>query len=214
MNQRDFLHSSHSGHWAELCVALYERELQQLSRETAQTPFIQRRLGSLSHYVRRAAQALLDASVQSDVPLALDIQNASWQGRQAPAAPSASDKTEALQHWLERYARLGLVLPVEFEQHGLQRVELDSIDRVDNSTQRVHLNRFGWFNYAGVALDEQTGGSAQLLKPGKVTMSAACCGFQWSATGRTAPRTLSLREVLLSASLVWPRFTQVKRLPG
>lgn len=214
MNQRDFLHSNSSAQWAELCVALYERELLQLSREATPASTLQRRLSSLSHYVRQAAFALLDATTQAGSSLVLDIQNASWQGKQASSPPSVKQNSAILTQWLEKHARLGLVVPVEIQVHKQTRIELDSVDRVDVTGKRVHFNRAGWFSFAGQSLENEADTEYQLLKPDKAAVTAACCGFQWGVTGRIAPRTLSLREVLLSASLVWPRFTQVRRLPG
>lgn len=226
MDQSDFLHSHDQ--FAELCAALYERELHDLSWNGPDNAvFLKRRLASLPFYVRRAAHALLsmqrDASPGSN-PLQLDIRNASWHARQArkpPAGihmaaqsgqPGADSK---LATWLRRHARLGLVMPLQVEQDQLYGVYLDSIDRIELERQAmaqpaVHLNRHGWFSLDGQPLEQQ---HAHLLKPSRGVMSAACCGHQWSAAGRKAPRTLSLREVLLATTLQWPGFTRVNRLP-
>lgn len=61
------------GDFAELCSALYERELQQLSQvDDMPTAALQRRLASLPHYIRHAAHGCLNAAKQS--PLKLDVQ--------------------------------------------------------------------------------------------------------------------------------------------
>ena len=216
MQQSDLIQSQQQSHFGELCTALYERELHELSWNGSDNPtFLKRRLASLPYYVRRAAFALLNVT---NCPLQLDIQNASWQAKQTtrpPAGISPSDDTyldERLQAWLHKNAALGLVVPVQHEADKLISVYLDSIDKVDAEGREfgqpaVHVNRFGWFSFAGQPLELQ---SVYVLRPTKRSMTAACCGHQWSAAGRKSPRTLSLREVLLATSLHWPSFTKVK----
>lgn len=227
MDQSDFLQGQDQ--FAELCAALYERALHDLSWNGPDNAlFLKRRLASLPYYVKRAAHALLNmqqAPVTSASPLQLDIQNASWHSRQANKPPLGffSAEQEAvpesvqlkLGKWLQSHAALGLVMPLQVEEDRLYSVFLDSIDRIDTqattwSKPAVHMNRFGWFGFDGEPLEEQT---ARLVKPTRSSISAACCGHQWSAAGRKAPRTLSLREVLLATTLNWPAFTSVRVLP-
>lgn len=205
MDQSDFLQPPSQSHFAELCTALYERELFQLSHNGPDNVrFLKRRLGSLPFYVKRAARALC----QLQGPLLLDVQNAGWQASQKRQPPSAVHDKVKLQRWLELHAQLGLVLPVELQHKVCSGVYLDSIDEC--SSAGIHLNRFGWFDWQGNAQDEP---QSLLLKPDARSMTAACCGHQWSPQGRLAPRTLALREVLLAATLSWPRFTRVQSLP-
>lgn len=198
--------------YAELCTALYERELVQLSWSgPSDATLLKRRLASLPTYIKRASHALLrleHARQAGQAGLPLDAQNASWQAKQRSLPPSAQHNPQKLTTWLQKHARLGLVLPVQIQHQQLQTVYLDSIDQLDldNATPRIHLNRYGWFLLDGRAVDEPDG---LLLKPSKLSMTAACCGHQWSLAGRKLPRALSLREVLLAATLDWPRFTKV-----
>lgn len=218
MKQNDLIQDQQQSHFGELCAALYERELHDLSWHGTDNPtFLKRRLASLPYYVRRAAFALLNLA---DCPLQLDVQNASWQAKQSLRPPAgvptvATFPDPKLPAWLHKAAVLGLVMPVQYEQDPLIAVHLDSIDGIDSdgskfSTPAVHLNRFGWFAFTGEPLEGQ---NAWLLRPSKRSISAACCGHQWSAAGRKAPRTLSLREVLLAATLNWKNFARVKPLP-
>jgi hypothetical protein len=205
MDQSDFLQPPSQSHYAELCTALYERELFQLSHNGPDNVrFLKRRLGSLPFYVKRAAHALC----RFQGPLLLDVQNAGWQASQKREAPAVAHDTQKLQRWLKMHAELGLVLPVQWQQQVQTAVFLDSVDEC--AEDGVHLNRFGWFDWQGRGLDEQ---EALLLKPDSRSMTAACCGHQWSPQGRIPPRTLGLREVLLAATLSWPRFTRVQSLP-
>ena len=226
MDQSDFLQGQDQ--FAELCAALYERALHDLSWNGPDNAlFLKRRLASLPYYVKRAAHALLkmqQAPATSASPLQLDIQNASWHCRQASKPPlglfspeqSVSETVQIkLNKWLQAYAALGLVMPLQVEEDKLYSVFLDSIDRIDPhakewSKPAVHMNRFGWFDFAGTPLEGQR---VRLVKPTRSSISAACCGHQWSAAGRKAPRTLSLREVLLATTLNWPTFTSVRVLP-
>lgn len=190
--------------FAELSVALYEREVRQLANNTQlpQTQ-LQRKLSSLPFYINRAALALLASSEQSDITIELDYQNASWTGRQSANPPS--DKTpEVLQKWLCKYASLALPVPVLCtDTIGITQVRLDTIDQIRETEQRVHLNRWGWFSFSGLPEDEP---AAKLLKPNRSSMIAACAGHRWDARGRVHPEPLSLRELLLTATVEWPHF--------
>lgn len=207
MNQSTLFQPLQQAQFTELCVALYERELLHLSREGPDNaPFLKRRLASLPFYVERAAHALN----RIQTPLMLDTQNASWQSKQKIKPPAAKHDPQSLHNWLQKYAQLALVLPIQCEQQGIISVMLDSIDRVVDGA--VHVNQYGWFDWQGQPKDNNQQ-NCVLLKPDKASMSAACCGHQWGVNGRIAPRTLNLREVLLAATLYWPRFTKVQWLP-
>jgi hypothetical protein len=93
-------------------------------------------------------------------------------------------------------------VPVLDLQPRLQRVLLDSIDRLDAQQQRVHLNMHGWFDWQGQCLEPKTE-HLRLVRPDAQTLLPALCGHQWNHRGRTDPRTLSLREVLLATSFDW-----------
>ena len=103
---------------------------------------------------------------------------------------------------VRKHASLGLVVPVRYQTPELKTIFLDSIDRVDHTYNRLHLNYRGWFTFSG----EGETGTEQLLKPNKRIMTAACCGHQWNHRGRINPRTLTLRELLLVATLDWKKF--------
>lgn len=192
-----------SGHPAsafpELCTALYERELATLAQaEVVSLGALQRRLASTSYYVKQAARAMLE----QPIPITLDVQNASWQAPQKSKLNHSTGQPQKLQQWLQRSARLGAVVPVLDLQPRLQRVLLDSIDRIDPAQQRVHLNMQGWFNWQGQCL-EVGGTFLRLVRPDAQSMIPALCGHQWNHKGRIDPRTLSLREVLLATSFSW-----------
>lgn len=206
--------------FAELCTVLYERELHQLASweptaaGAAQLKGLQARLRSMPHYVRKAARGML----QSESPLALDIQNGSWYAKQVAQFAPTSTQQQKLEKLIPK-VKLGLVLPVWVSRPGLTQVRLDSIDRVDGLNQpsqaRVRLNEFGWFNAKGEALEAQPASvRVQLLAPDKKSLTAACCGHQWNHKGRMDPRTLSLREILLAATLCWAQPLQVVRIPS
>lgn len=206
--------------FAELCNALYASELLQLSEVDSDHPhggdirLLRRRLGSLSYYVQRAAHALLVSAEQPEQGLQLDVHSGNWLAKQKPQPPkpmhAASGGDEKLVEWLSAHAVLALPLPVYAESDGVIRIYLDSVDEVDATNQRVHLNQWGWFDYNGTSSENS---HLYLLKPDRATMCAACCGHQWNAKGRMQPYSLSLRTLLLSATAVWPKFTAVSKLP-
>jgi len=138
----------------------------------------------------------------SQVPLELDVQNASWQAAQKRQLNHSASQPQKLQQWLQRQARLGSVVPVFDLQPRLQRVLLDSIDRLDVQQQRVHLNMHGWFDWQGQSL-ESGSEHMRLVRPDSQALIPALCGHQWNHKGRIDPRTLSLREVLLATSFSW-----------
>ncbi len=191
------------GEFSELCNALYERELHTLAQsKTNNINLLQRRIGGLSHHIKRTAERLLALTS----PLTLDIHNGSWQAKQTSQCPGDDTNTE-LAAWLQQYLRPGLVLPVKVS-NGMTQIELDSVDRIDLENSRVHLNKHGWFNLEGDALDliPTALRAKHLLKPNKRIFTAACCGHCWTPKGKSLARALSLRELLLSTELNWKHF--------
>ncbi|WP_126756621.1 hypothetical protein [Aliidiomarina taiwanensis] len=193
---------AHNSAQAELCNAMYERELALLSYADDDAARIRRKLRSLPFYVKKAAWWLIEA----DSPLTLDTQNAGWQAKQRPRPPQP-DPTH-LPKWLEQHIAPGLPLPVEVTAGGKVHIRLDSVDRVDYANKRFHLNRWGWCAFTGASLAKEP---IRVLKPTVTVMTAACAGHRWNNAGRLPPVALPLRELLLSAMLCWPKFTQARR---
>lgn len=191
--------------FSEVCNALYERELMYLSQHgPKQVSLFQRRLAGLSHHIKRAARHLTDNAAPIDV----DFHNGSWQAKQAAKSPANRQQIESTASWYSVNAKPGLVVPVRITELDHDYIELDSIDRIQPDTETLHLNKNGWFNYAGqpeIPREENTA-SAQLLKPTKPIMAAACCGHTWNHKGKVAPRALTLRELLLSTNIDWKKF--------
>ncbi|NVK55672.1 MAG: hypothetical protein HWE26_08665 [Alteromonadaceae bacterium] len=198
---------------AELCNALYERELSLLAQQSHnQVSLLRRRIAGLSHHVKRTARFLANGSV----PLTLDEHNASWQARQAVKSPARNDKPEATLRWYTEHAKVGLVVPVRVQEFDNEHIELDSIDRIQPVNQTLHINKLGWFDFSGTQVESPARYRSAnhfrltLLKPSKTIVTAACCGHSWNHKGRTSPRTLTLREILLVSTLDWQRFTTPK----
>src|SRR5690554_6635502 len=106
--QGDIFHmQAHNSAQAELCNAMYERELTLLSYADDDAARLRRKLRSLPFYVKKAAWWL----VAADSPLTLDTQNAGWQAKQRPKPPHP-DATH-LPTWLEQHIAPGLALPVK-----------------------------------------------------------------------------------------------------
>ncbi len=180
--------------FAEICTALYERELLHLSQlQQINTAFLQRRLQSLPYHVKNAARGMLE----SDAPYTLDIQNASWQAAQKRRLAVTPSQPQKLARWLNHGARLGDTVPIYDLRLPIQQARLDSIDRIDHQQQRLHCNMHGWFSFTGECL-EPDHDQVYLLKPDATTLAPAFCGHQWNHKGRIDPRTLGLREVLLA----------------
>lgn len=196
----------------ELCNAIYERELQLLAQSSiTNASLLRKKLGSLSYYVRKAGLGLLDAAQDKHSPLELDTQNASWQAKQAIKCP-ASGSSDILSKWLTQFAKPGLPIPLHVGEIGFDWIVIDCIDRIDVQQKKLHLNEHGWFNFNGVYLEDSQLLKKYLLKPSKATMTAACCGHTWGHKGRTHPRTLTLREILLTSILNWQNFATPKLL--
>ena len=190
--------------YAELCNALYARELQRLSQHlepSGDAARVARMLASLPYYVERAAFHI----VRGHSPLTLDGQNGSWIAKQATKAPVPdSEKNHA---FYSRFAQIGMLVPVLVAQQGMQYVMLDTLDQV--SSNRVHCNQSGWFDLQGQYQDSRIQHQkVTLLWPGKKHFTPACCGHRWQQYKITSPRTLSLREMLLTTRINWKNFRQ------
>jgi len=178
--------------FAELCNALYERELATLADlNTQNANALQGKLRSLPYYVQKAAHAMVNAHT----PMTLDSQNATWSTKQSRTMPMAGQSAEEVLHWykIEQLA-LGLVVPVKEGEH----LVLDCIDRVDIDNHRFRTNAHGWFY-----IDTINGSTIKLLKPTKKVMMACCAGHTWQNNKPCRPSIPSLRELLLSCSINW-----------
>ncbi|WP_296053759.1 hypothetical protein [uncultured Alteromonas sp.] len=199
---------------AELCNALYERELTLIAQQGPnQTSVLRRRIAGLSHHVRRTARFLAARAV----PLELDEHNASWQARQAAKNPARNHDGEKNQQWFSEHAKVGLVVPIWVQEFDNEHIELDSIDRVQTENQTLHVNKFGWFDFSGTPVESPARYESKdhitlsLVKPSKAIMTAGCCGHTWNHKGRTSPRTVTLREILLVSTLNWRKFSEPQR---
>lgn len=199
-----FSQTQHSSAFAELCCALYEREISQLGYSEFDPARLKSRLKSLPFYIQKAAWGLLHSSSE----LKLDIQNASWQAKQLTKPPSVD--SHSIDSWVDQNIAPGLPLTVLVTQNHVTSVKLDSVDRIDYDKQQFHLNRWGWFNFSGSQI-EQSDANCVVLKPTKKTVSAACAGHCWNDQGRLPPLSLSLRELLLTTLLDWPKFKSVRQ---
>lgn len=219
--------NSQNNEFAEICNALYERELQVLAKGDFNSILsLQSRLKSLSYYIKRTAALMSKVNEQGRTPLTLDIQNASWSAKQSAKLSLAGQSTKEVSKWyLTQKLTLGLVIPILQGNH----VILDSIDRVDLDNQRLRTNYSGWFllsdenddaNFEvgkGKHVHSPSINKTQLkiLKPNKKVMLAACAGHCWQHTennsfnsARLLPSLLSLRELLLSCAINWKDFKQ------
>ena len=191
--------------FAELCNALYERELHSLAvAGPKNVSLLQRRLAGLSHHIKNAAENLLNHSAPIDV----DVHNGSWQAKQSAKCVANKHDNEKCQLWYTAHSKMGLPVPIYITDMGQQYIELDSIDRIELEDQKLHVNKHGWFALSGESLEISTAKhtAKRLLQPTKNTMVAACCGHSWNHKGKIAPRTLTLRELLLSTTINWKNF--------
>jgi hypothetical protein len=194
-------------HYAELCNALYERELASLSQQKiSNISLLQRKIAGLRHHVKRAAYSLL----QHQSPLQVDIHNASWQAKQAAKCMANNYAPQKTQQWFSSNIQIGCSIAIHVKQLGCEHIELDSIDRIEQSNHRVHTNKFGWFTMDGEFAEDNLKQTnvlcLRLLKPTKAILTAACCGHKWANKGKGQQRALSLRELLLSLSINWKTF--------
>lgn len=222
--------------YAELCNALYDKSIQELAETKLDATLLQQRLSSLTYHVNLATEKLFNV----DSPLELDVHNGSWQGKQSSTLSLDKINVEKSIEWFQKYAEVGLNLPVYIGEKRVEFIELDAIDRIDTSNQTLRLNKNGWFHFNGQPVENvnteagvtsnidsktntashnanmvsaQSGSSnnphiikRQLLKPTKIFLTAAVCGHCWNYRGKTTPRRLSLRELLLSTSINWKHF--------
>ena len=194
--------------FAEICNALYERELHLLANveiETVQK--LQGRIKSLSYYINRTANLMTQVNEQGDSPLTLDVQNASWSAKQAARLPIKSQTEQDVLSWyLTDKLALGLVVPILNAHY----ISLDCIDRIDSENNRFHTNTAGWFSLTPNS-NEASKRTIELLKPNKKVMLAACAGHRWqdnTSNTKLRPAMLSLRELLLSCAINWKDFKQ------
>lgn len=197
-----------SNDFAEICNALYERELHLLANveiETVQK--LQGRIKSLSYYINRTANFMTQVNEQGDSPLTLDVQNASWSAKQAAKFPLINQAEHEILSWYSNNKLvLGLVVPILNSQH----ITLDCIDRIDRENNRFHTNTSGWFSLTSSGI-ECSNRTFKLLKPNKKVMLAACAGHCWqdnTSNSKLRPVMLSLRELLLSCAINWKDFKQ------
>ena len=194
--------------FAELCNALYEREIRSLANaDIPSIQIMQGRLKSLSYYINRTANLMVNVNDLGLSPLTLDIQNATWSANQASKLPVLTQNEQDALTWYltlinhTNKASLGLVVPIR----KTGRIVLDSIDRIDTEKKRIHTNVSGWFSLK----EHNVNHSSQLLKPTKKVMLAACAGHQWQSctnTTKLRPMIPSLRELLISCAIDWKNF--------
>ena len=194
-------------HYAELCNALYERELASLSqKKITDITLLQRKIAGLRHHIKRAAYSLL----QHQSPLKVDVHNASWQAKQAAKCMANNYVAQKTQLWFASNIQIGCSIAVHVQQLGSEHIELDSIDKIELSSHRLHTNKFGWFSSDGEFSEDDNKQNdvynPRLLKPTKAILTAACCGHRWDHKGKGQQRALSLRELLLSLSINWKTF--------
>ncbi len=202
--------TSDSSNFAELCNALYQREIGLIAKgHFVSHQAIQARLKSLTYYITRTAYAMAEVVAQGHSPLTLDIQNASWSAKQTGKIPralqnTAADQSNTLSWYFQGEIKVGLVVPVLVNDH----VILDCIDRIDVNNNRLHTNVGGWFSSnpeVNIATRQPTPVKA-LLKPTRTIMASACAGHCWQGNNKQLPIIPSLRELLLSCAINWKNF--------
>lgn len=204
--------SQTSSNYAEVCNALYERELNNLvNADLSNINAMQNRLKSLPHYITRTAYLM----TQAQTPLMLDSQNAHWSANQSKTMYLKGQKVDAVWQWYQSFnIPLGLVVPVWIHE----RILLDSIDRIDDINKRIRTNAFGWFEQNTIQKtlfqneNALTNQQVQLLKPTKKIMMSACAGHRWKNKMPSQPLLLSLRELLLSCDINWQNFKKTPSL--
>ncbi len=202
--------------FAEICNALYERELRLLANaDIASAQGVQGRLKSLSHYINSTANLMIKVNEQRHSPLTLDVQNATWSAKQSSQLPLTGEDDSAIFSWylglLNKAGKplLGLVVPVLVDDHLI----VDCIDGLDLDNKRIRSNFSGWFSLTPI--HEQViatdANARRLLKPNKKVMLAACAGHRWQhrhSKTKLRPVIPSLRELLLSCAINWKDFKQ------
>ncbi len=143
--------------------------------------------------------------MQSETPLNLDVQNASWSAKQAQHMPLTGQEVEQVTKWyLAQKLVHGLVVPVADSTH----IILDSIDRIDMEKHRFRTNIHGWFSLKRSNDELNISTKLRLLKPNKKVMTAACSGHCWLNEHKANPVIPTLRELLLSCAINWRNFKQ------
>lgn len=188
--------------FAELCNAMYEREIMLLSSSEIQSPqILQGRLKSLPYYIKRTAHLMF----QAKTPLTIDVQNASWSAKQGRHMPLNDQDIDSVNNWyLSVELNHGLVIPIVNDSY----IVLDSIDRIDKEKNRFRTNVYGWFYLDKQEGNEQSIKTNRLLKPNKRVMTAACTGHSWLNDQKVNPHIPTLRELLLSCAINWRNFKQ------
>lgn len=189
-----------SADFAELCLALYERELTLLANiSSSSLQTVQGRIKSLPYYVKRTAHFM----TQVKNPLLLDTQNATWSAKQMGQMPLNDQAPDRVNQWYSSVPlALGLIVPIASKTH----ISLDSIDRIDNDKQRFRTNIHGWFDLSKDNQEASESSSVILLKPNKRVMTAACTGHCWLNGDKVHPIIPSIRELLLSCTINWHNF--------
>ncbi len=196
------------GGFAELCNALYQREINCIARGNFTSVLsVQTRLQSLSYYITRTAHSMTQVMAQGHSPLLLDSQNASWSAKQSNKMPLLGQETEqecaVINNWyLQESICVGLVVPLLLD-NGIM---IDCIDRIDLDNQRIRTNLGGWFSLNNDVKIKSSSISKRLLKPNKKIMIAACAGHRWQGNAKQLPVVLSLRELILSCAINWKNF--------
>lgn len=198
-----------SGHFAELCNGLYQREINSVATESfSSAQAVQVRLKSLPYYINRTAHAMTQVIEDHHSPLVLDYQNATWSAKQSKKIPVSRQETQdELQSKLKWYSQkgicVGLVVPILVRDH----IILDCIDRVDSDNKRIRTNVSGWFSLdEKIARHHRFDDKSYLLKPTKKIMVSACTGQRWQGDTKQSPIIPSLRELLLSCAINWRNF--------
>lgn len=198
-----------SGHFAELCNGLYQREISKIANENFNSAqAVQVRLKSLPYYVNRTAHAMTQVIANKHSPLTLDYQNATWSAKQGQSIPTSvhvrkSEQDVHHEWYLQKGICIGLVVPVLVTEH----IILDCIDRIDLDNKRIRTNVSGWFSLAiGSSNNHNSEEGRYLLKPSKRIMVSACTGHRWHGNTKQRPNIPSLRELLLSCAINWTNF--------
>ena len=188
--------------FAELCNAMYEREIMLLANSEIQSSqALQGRLKSLPYYIKRTAHLMF----QAKTPLTIDVQNASWSGKQAAHMPLNDQDIESVNKWYSSIELThGLVIPIVNDSY----IVLDSIDRIDKEKNRFRTNVHGWFYLDERENVDQQATTNRLLKPNKRVMTAACTGHSWLNDQKVNPHIPTLRELLISCAINWRNFKQ------
>jgi hypothetical protein len=194
---------------AELCNALYERELMSLATSNIKDPILlKRKLSGLTYHIKNAAEFLIN----EPTPIDVDVHNGTWKSKQSLRCPatksvSSSEEIARTENWFKKYHYHGAVVCIYVNEYGNEHIELDSIDMIPTPANKLHTNKYGWFTLNGESLEEgKSHVTHQLVKPNKAILSAACSGHTWNTKGKATPRALSLRELLLSTNINWKTF--------